>query len=439
MTAPVALKRYTTSPDSLRELLDLGDGLAGLTPTDHVLIKPNLVAWDRRNPLPLYGVYTTRRIVEDLLVVLREHGAGKITIAEGSVSVRGQDEVLRTPQIFEMLGYPELARKYDAELLDLLPGPFATVEAEGFEFEVAEAALAADFLIDVPVLKTHNQSKVSLGLKNLKGCLSDKSRKAAHSADHKLDHHLSLFAEHLTPALTVIDGIYSLERGPAHGGIAVRTDTLIASRDVLAADLVGAAVAGFDPAEIVHLRAFAARHDRSTDLADLELRGDPLADLARPLRWDSPWREDDTGPRVWDRFGITDRWLPKYDDSLCTGCSFVYGPILMMLMSATREGAPETVEVLTGKSMTPSGQADHTVLVGKCMLKKNHDAAGIRHRVRVRGCPPTHAKIVAALAECGLQVSPAGVQKLQGMALHRYAGQPEFDPGMFGLPPDAWG
>ncbi len=81
----VAVLRYTSSPDSLRSLVNACDGLAGLGEADRVFIKPNLVALDEGFPMPLYGVLTTTRLVHDMVLLLKEQGVGSITIAEGSV------------------------------------------------------------------------------------------------------------------------------------------------------------------------------------------------------------------------------------------------------------------------------------------------------------------------------------------------------------------
>jgi len=51
----------------------------------------------------------------------------------------------------------------------------------------------------------------------------------------------------LSPSLTIIDGIYSLERGPGYSGDAHRTDIIVASRDLISADKVGASILGISP------------------------------------------------------------------------------------------------------------------------------------------------------------------------------------------------
>jgi uncharacterized protein (DUF362 family) len=427
----VALKRYESSPDSLRELVHLCDGFDGLRSDLKVLIKPNLVSLDDQYPMTLYGVFTTTRLVHDMVILLKEYGVDKISIGEGSV--RGKGYGVPTHGIYEYLGYPLLAKRYGVELLDLLNGPFKLMDFGDFQLEVAQAALEADFLINMPALKTHNQAVLSLGLKNLKGCLSVKSRKLCHGSDESLDHHLAQLADKIRPSLTVLDGIYGLEKGPFYFGKAVRMNALVASQDPLAVDAVGAALVGIDPPKVPHIKEHADRHGRALSLDSFDLRGTPFQELVRPLKWDYRWREDNTGPKTWDRIGITGVSLPKYDKTLCTGCSGLYGPILTMLIESYKGTPFNEIEILTGKTMKPSGKAKKTFLLGNCMIKKNRNDPGIRQLVLVKGCPPSFEEIRNGMVECGFEANLDAYKMFRDSLMERYRGNEEFDETLFHL------
>ncbi|MCF8061748.1 MAG: DUF362 domain-containing protein [Deltaproteobacteria bacterium] len=422
---PAGILRYESSPGSLRALVEKCGGLKGLGAGDRTFIKPNLVALDESFPIPLYGVVTTTRLVHDMVLLLKEHGVESITIGEGSVY--GRNFGVPTAEVFEALGYGELAKRYGVRLLDLHREPFSREDFGDYTLEISEPALSADVLINMPVLKTHNQAVVSLGLKNLKGCLSMKSRKACHAADGGLDGYLARFVEKLTPDLTVIDGIYGLEKGPFYTGTAVRMNALIASTDPLSADLVGAAAAGFDPGAIPHLRLCAGRRARSTDPEPVLRPGDDIDSVRKPLKWDNTWRADDTGPRAWDRLGVQGIRLPKYDATLCTGCSGLYSPILVLIMAAYRGEPFNEIEILTGKAARPSGEANKTLLVGNCMIKANRHAPGIRETVLVKGCPPGLDDVTDALRSCGIEADESGLMAFRRNLAERYKGKPGFD------------
>ena len=177
MTNPkpvIALKRYESSPDSLRELIGLCGGFDRLKPEHRVFIKPNLMALDKNYPMALYGVFTTTRLVQDMVLLLKEFGVNDITIGEGST--RSKHLGVPTMDIFRVLGYPLLEERYGVKLVDLFEGPFQGLNFGDIVFEIARPILETDFLINMPALKTHNQAVLSLGIKNLKGSLSIKSR-----------------------------------------------------------------------------------------------------------------------------------------------------------------------------------------------------------------------------------------------------------------------
>ena len=47
--------------------------------------KPNIVFWTRKVAFPKWGVITTSRMIEDIVVLLKEQGVDDMTIGEGIV------------------------------------------------------------------------------------------------------------------------------------------------------------------------------------------------------------------------------------------------------------------------------------------------------------------------------------------------------------------
>jgi hypothetical protein len=129
-------------------------------------------------------------------------------------------------------------------------------------------------------------------------------------------------------------------------------------------------------------------------------------------------------------FGIS---LPKYDQSLCTGCSGLYGPLLTMLM-ASYTGAPsKEIEILTGKTMKPSGKAAKTVLFGNCMIKENRKDPTIKESILLKGCPPSMESIFDALAQCGIEAREDVYAAFRQTLVDRYKGKEGFDESFFYL------
>jgi uncharacterized protein (DUF362 family) len=432
----VSLTRYESSPASLLKAVEEAEGFRELQPGKRVLIKPNLVGWDPVYPIAPYGVYTTSRLVEDMVVLLKDYGVTDIAVGEGSAPRGGKKatSLKGTKLIFSALGYDHLKERYGVKLVDFFDEPFVSVNVEGFSLNFAKAALEADFVINMPVLKTHNQTTLSLGLKNLKGCIDLKSRRLCHHENIPLDFFCGLFAEVVGPGLTVLDGIYGLEKGPYYLGTAHRMNVIIASRDPLAVDVVGATVAGYDPEEIEHLAVYAKRHERSPDPHDFILRGPQPDEFKRRLKCDFSWREDNTGPRNWDKLGISGISIPKYDQTICTGCSSMYNPMLMLITSAYKGGPFEEIEVLSGKRMTPSPGFKKTVLFGNCMIRKNRKDPNIRELVCIKGCPVTMEEIIGKLDTLGLDVDVGYFARFRESLAKRYDGNADFEPEHYFMP-----
>ena len=245
----VAVVKYEKPLESVRRAVELCHGLDHLPSKARVFIKPNIVFWTRVVPFPKWGVITTTRVVEDVILLLKERGIEDITIGEGTVTMNPKD--LATPaHAFETLGYAKLKQKYGIKFVNIFERPFKKVDfGDGVELRFNADALDSDFVVDLPVMKAHNQTVVSLGIKNLKGLIDIPSRKKCHNMTPGKDLHfwVSKLADKMPPMLTLQDGIYTNERGPGPDGKMHRSNLLVASADVLSADLVGAAILGYTP------------------------------------------------------------------------------------------------------------------------------------------------------------------------------------------------
>ncbi|MBS4023936.1 MAG: DUF362 domain-containing protein [Dethiobacter sp.] len=428
----VSIVKYGNDRENIKKALEMCGGLEKikkLSPSDRVLIKPNLVMWDSVLAFPKYGVLTTSVVVEEIVKLLAENGLTDISIGEASSEdkSRGSSTVLA----YEGLGYHKLESRYGVKLLDFNRGPFTEVDFGDFKLNIAAEALETNFLIDIPVLKTHNSTKVSLGFKNLKGCLDRKSKMLCHNVNIPLDNFVSHLGERLNPGLTVIDGIFTMERGPAVNGTAHRADLIISSTDIFSADTVGSMVMGFEPGEIDHLSMFAQRNGLSLDAGNIDIVGEPLASVTRKLRWDWEWKADNSGPPAFERMGITGINYPKYDETICSTCSF-FNNLILILLLGSYDGKPfPNIEFLTGKKMFSEGGYDKTFLFGKCIAEVNKDNPNIKQAVKIKGCPPTMDEIVKVLNENGVKADLETYRQYRQSLADRYKGKDEFNDSLF--------
>ena len=425
----VSVVRYEAPLESVRKAVELCHGLESLpTGPVKVFIKPNIVFWARRIDFPKWGVITTSQVVHDVVRLLKERGVQDITIGEGSVTYDTKDTE-PSAQTYEALGYAELAKRYGVKVIKVHDRPFEKVDlGDGITLNFNSDFVNSDFVVNVPVMKTHAQTVVSLGIKNLKGLIDVNSRRKCHSADPEknLDFMVSKLADRLPPSLTLLDGIFTNERGPAFDGRIRRSNILVASQDVLAADNVGARILGYGPSEVPHLAHALKRAGKALDLSDVEVVGEKIEDLAMKLEYSFAYNEAGSLPIPFEKMGIKGLSYPKYDGSLCTGCSVLTG-VLLWAIAAAWKGEPwDNVEVLTGKILKPTPGMKKTLLLGKCMYTAHKDNPDINQVVAVKGCPPKLDEVVNAVHELGIMIDGEIIKNLDmapGIFLSRGPGQ----------------
>ncbi|MGD9350997.1 MAG: DUF362 domain-containing protein, partial [Desulfobacterales bacterium] len=318
----VAVVRYKKPLESVRKAVDLSAGLDLLPAGARVFIKPNIVFWTRAVAFPKWGVITTSRVVEDIIILLKERGIDDITIGEGTVTMRPKDTATAA-HAFETLGYGVLKQKYGIKYINIFERPFENIDlGDGVTLNFNSDILHSDFVVDLPVMKAHNQTVISLGIKNLKGTIDIPSRKRCHTMTPGKDLHfwVAKLADKMPPMLTLQDGIYSCERGPGPDGRMHRSNLLVASSDVLAADMVGAKLLGYEPQQVPHLVHAAQNRGRPLDLSDIDIQGESIADLAKFHEYDYLYAdsEDATLPLPLAKQGLKGVYYRKYDLSMCT-------------------------------------------------------------------------------------------------------------------------
>ncbi|MBN1889756.1 MAG: DUF362 domain-containing protein [Thermoflexales bacterium] len=256
---------YHTAEEQIREALRLLDWRPQ---HDKILLKPNLVTVPRW--LPIGGspgaIITNLRFIEALLRVFEGH---KITIAEGALA--GCD----TGAILEQTGVVALARKYGAQVASL-------DRAERFELPWAFGTLRLPILlqtheyINVPKLKTHLQTGVSLGCKNQKGLLSSAAKMSFH---RKLDLHAAIWAlaDAVQPALTIVDGIVGLDGPGPTMGRERYPGLIVAGRDMRAVDVACCDLISIPLERVPHLERVPYR-TLGCAVEDVRLRFDLPAD-----------------------------------------------------------------------------------------------------------------------------------------------------------------
>jgi hypothetical protein len=268
----------------------------------------------------------------------------------------------------------------------------------------------------------------------LKGLINIESRKKCHNADQgmNLDYHVSKLSKMLSPTLTIIDGIYSLEYGPGIFGQAHRSDLIITSKDLVSADKVGATLLGYDLNSVQHISLAISSQDRATDLSDLKIKGDMLlSEAVKTHNYLREHSETEDMPQMFEMFGVKGIRLPKVDNTLCTYCVpfFVYATA-GIVMSQNESKVFDDIEILSGKIQKPSGKHKHTLLLGQCQVRLNGKNPKIKNCVKVKGCPPKKNEFVDAFTKLGINLPEEPIKWMNNLPSYfmaQYNGKPEFE------------
>jgi uncharacterized protein (DUF362 family) len=238
-----------------------------------ILIKPNITV-----AMPAStGVTTHATLVEGVLQFMSEKGIRNAIIGEGG----GCD----ITQAYEELGFAEIARRYNVPLADFNKEPEVIVKVpepviqDGFG--LAKTVTECDCIINVPCLKVHKwESRVTLCMKNMMGCIARHRGTMHRDFDKRL---MDLLKVTNKCRVNIIDGIVGREGDEIHGS-SVGAGVIIASRDLVAADAVGAAAMGFSEGEVGHISLAEEYGFGIGTLEHIEVRGASIESVKKPFK-----------------------------------------------------------------------------------------------------------------------------------------------------------
>jgi uncharacterized protein (DUF362 family) len=204
-----------------------------------VLIKPN-VGWDR---LPEQAANTDPHVVAELVRLCRAAGAKRVVVTDNSCN--------DPRRCFARSGIRAAAEAAGAEVISSDQARWSQASLAGLSsgLEVMAEALAAHRVINVPVVKHHSLSRVTLGMKNWMGVLG-RGRNRLHQ---DIDRAVAELGATFRPTLTVMDATRVLRaNGPTGGSLAdvEAVGAVAAGADPVACDAWGAAVLGHDPRQL---------------------------------------------------------------------------------------------------------------------------------------------------------------------------------------------
>jgi uncharacterized protein (DUF362 family) len=235
MNPSVSLIRATSyAPDALRESLEtllepLGSMAAFVKAGDRVLLKPNLLTSSR----PTKECTTRPELVRAVAQMVIEAG-GKPFLGDSPAfgSARG---------VAIANGYLPILEELNIPIIEFHGQRYEVANETFNHLRLCKEAMEADVVINLPKVKSHMQLTITLGVKNLFGCVPGKMKAWWHMEagkdSQRFGEMLVETAKAIDPNLTILDGIIGHEGNGPSGGEPRHLGVLAASPNVFALDL----------------------------------------------------------------------------------------------------------------------------------------------------------------------------------------------------------
>jgi uncharacterized protein (DUF362 family)/Pyruvate/2-oxoacid:ferredoxin oxidoreductase delta subunit len=278
MILPVSLQPLADyQPQAVRAALEqllapLGGMAAFVRPGQKVLLKPNLLS----GKPPEKAVTTHPEIVRQVILLAQAAG--------GIVSV-GDSPGIGTPEsVARKCGILQVVEETGARFAPFVESVPVKVSAGTFhQLELAREVLDAEVIINLPKLKTHQMMGYTGAVKNLFGSVVGMRKVRLHlqaGADPAFFALMLLeLAEHIPPALSIMDAVVGMEGNGPGSGDPIQIGALLASPHALALDTVATALVGLNERQVWTQRVAIETGRAGSCLDEVTISGPPLASL----------------------------------------------------------------------------------------------------------------------------------------------------------------
>ena len=348
----IYIKSGTQYKEMTKELLEECDLVAQISDMDmQIGIKPNLVSPSEAS----WGATTHPEVVAGIIEYLQERGYHKIAMLEGSWV--GD----KTAEAYEVCGYRDLSEKYQVPFWDMQKEKGIARDCRGVQLNICKHVTDVDFLINVPVLKGHCQTKITCALKNMKGLIPNTEKRRFHAMGlHKPIAHLNAGIHQDFIVVDNICGDLDFE----DGGNPVVMNRVLAGMDPVLMDSYVCQVMHYDTKEVPYIGLAEALGVGSTNLEN-----------ARIIYCEETARKELPKSRK----------VVELQDAVeeVESCSACYGYLIPALEMLKNDGLFEKLDT---KICIGQGYRGKTgkLGVGACTCKFEHN---------INGCPPTENQI----------------------------------------------
>lgn len=337
-------------------------------------IKPNLVSPSEAS----WGATTHPEVVAGIIEYLQEQGFENLVMLEGSwVGDKTGDAI-------EVCGYDKICARYGVEFLDMQKDTGVSCDCAGMELNICSQVQKLDFLINVPVMKGHCQTKITCALKNMKGLIPNKEKRRFHAMGlHKPIAHLAAGIRQDFIVVDNICGDWDFE----DGGNPVEMNRIFVAADPVLCDAYVCHLMGYDVSQIPYI---SMAEELGAGCGNWEKA--IFRELNRPV-------EEIHTPG--------ERKIVELQDAVeeVESCSACYGYLIPALQKLKEEGLFPLLKEKICIGQGWQGQ-EGNLGIGRCTGK---------FRYSLKGCPPTEQEIYEFLK----QYIEENLEKDQGLFLEK--------------------
>ena len=270
----------------VREAVDLLGGMKNfVAPGQKVLLKPNLLS----GRPPEKCVTTHPLVVKAVALLVREAGA--------TVLIGDSPQIESAKKAAHKCGIGKVADDLGIDIVEFEPITVSNPDGKMFKyFTIGKILTEVDMVINIPKLKTHSLTTLTLAVKNMFGCVPGMRKAEWHLKTYHegIDHFAKMLLDLYTfinPALNIIDGIMAMEgTGPGFGP-SRHLGLLVAGTDGVAVDRVVAEVVAIPPERVSTLHIAATEGYGRQSMEEIAILGETLEEV-RVTDFKSPTSQD---------------------------------------------------------------------------------------------------------------------------------------------------
>ncbi len=229
-----------------------------------VMIKPNIAFAQA----PKMASTTNPEVVKAIVEMAFEAGAKRVLVMDNPIG--------SYKPAYERSGIGAVVAETGAEMV---PPDFSRLVPHDMKggflkgLKIFRDCIEVDTFINVPILKSHSMTRLSLGMKNLLGLVQN--REFFHSDSGK---RIAELAWGFAPHLNIMDAYRVMTSGGPQSGPTTEVKMVMASANVLQLDAVAAAAIGVRPEHVPYLPAGRMKGMGEIDVKKIDIKSYELAD-----------------------------------------------------------------------------------------------------------------------------------------------------------------